>query len=155
VNVDEQTRRHLQEMYLKEQAKIHESVAHLLSESDEIIGTGNGRVENYPGRRRPIHPHEDFMGYLIATTSSLIYIDTFGEIVISFQDVKKLKSEPFPLPATRGLFVELDERFVYFSGQESFVVALVKSFKQGMWHAERSKNPKSKSFLARIFRKQS
>ena len=150
MTMDEQLRKHLQEMYAKEQAKIKDSVSHLLSSTDEIIGTGSGRVENYPGRRRPLHPHEDFMGYLVATTSSLIYIDSFGEIVISFQDIKKLKSEPFPLPSTRGLSVELDERFVYFSGQESFVVALVKSFKQGMWQDERSKNPKSKNLLTRL-----
>ena len=140
-------------MYSREQAQIKESVSHLLSETDAIIGTGSARVENYPGRRRPLHKNEDFGGYLIATTSTLIYVDTFGEIVLSFKDIKKLKAEPFPTPATLGLSVELDDLYVYFSGQGSFVAALVSSFKEGMWRDERSKNPKSRSLLTKLLGK--
>lgn len=151
--MDESYIKKLQEMYIEEQAKLQESVKHLLSPTDEILGTGNARVENYPGRRRPLHPHEDFMGYLVATTSSLIYTDNFGEIVIPFRDIKKIKSEPFPLPATLGLSIVLDNLYAYFSAQESFAVAISKSFKQGMWAGERAKNPKSRKLLSRLLGK--
>lgn len=144
--------RKLIEQHNEIQAAVADSVKHLVSDSDEILAIGNARVENYPGRRRPVHPHEDFMGYLIATKKLLIYKDNYGEIVLHFSDIKKIKVEEFPLPSTMGLMVELDNLYTYFSAVGYFARDLAAAFKQGMWREERSRNPKSKNLLTRILR---
>jgi hypothetical protein len=152
--MDPDLRSELIARYMLEQSNREAAVSHLIANDDVFLDSGNARVENYPGRRRPVHPHEDFMGYIVATNKLLIYKDDFGEIVIPFRDIKKLKCEPFPLEATNGLSIELDQMYAYFSAQESFAHGLAQAFKQGMWHEERKQNPKSKGIIQRVlFRK--
>ena len=152
--MDPDLRKELIARYMLEQSNRQAAVRHLISDDDEFLDSGNARVENYPGRRRPLHPHEDFMGYIVATKKLLIYKDDFGEIVIPFRDIKKLKCEPFPLEATNGISLELDHMYAYFSAQESFAYGLAQAFKQGMWHGERRSNATSRNIIKRVlFRK--
>ncbi len=145
-------RKELIARYMLEQSNREAAVSHLISDDDKFLDSGNARVENYPGRRRPLHPHEDFMGYIVVTKKLLIYKDDFGEIAIPFRDIRKLKCEPFPLEATNGISLELDQMYAYFSAQESFAYGLAQAFKDGMWRVERMQNPKSRSLVSRILR---
>jgi hypothetical protein len=151
--MDPELRSALLAQFMMTQENRKRSVGHLIKSGDEFLDSGSARVENYPGRRRPLHPEEDFMGFIAVTKRLFIYKDDFGEIVLPFRDIKKLKCEAFPLAGTSGLSLELDQMYTYFSAQELFARDLGKAFKSGAWKDERKLNPKSRNIMLRVFSK--
>ena len=116
-------------------AALHEQRALEVSEycsySDLLADTGSARAESVPGIPRPIG-NQDFGGFIVITSSRLIYKDFRRTIVITFDRVKSLSTYSFPMPMTTGLNVDFfDGERLQFSGNSPFIKKLVKEFNHG------------------------
>ena len=140
----EQVRRN----YLEMQQNRAKEILHLLEGDDEFLDSGSARVEDYPGRRKPLHPEEDFYGYIALTHKLFIYKDVYGEIVIPFSQIIRIKIELSRLEGTSGIAVKMDDMNPYFTANTPFANDFGKGFKSGFWSSQLV-NPKSR--LQKIF----
>lgn len=101
------------------------------SDSDLLADTGSARAESVPGIPEPVG-NQDFGGFIVVTSSRMIYQDVRTTIVITFNKVKALSTYSFPLPMTCGLNVDFwDGERLKFSGNTAFILKLVKEFNSG------------------------
>jgi len=131
--MDDELIRQMQLQYIAEQEMRIKHVQKHLGQNDRVLGTGNGRVEDYPGRFKPRHPHEDFDGFIAVTLEKFIYVDLFGEIVIPFCEVVKVTNYDIMLPATIGIRIKRISDTVKFSAQATFGYGIVDEFKNNRW----------------------
>lgn len=101
------------------------------SYSDMLADSGSARAESVPGIPKPVG-NQDFGGFIVVTSSRMIYRDYRAVVVITFNRVRSLSTFSHPLPMTTGLNVEFfnGERY-QFSGNSPFIKKLVREFNQG------------------------
>jgi hypothetical protein len=118
-----------------ELAALHErraaQVIDYCSYSDLLADTGSARAESVPGIPKPVG-NQDFGGFIVVTSSRMIYKDYRRTLVITFDKVKSLSTYSHPLHMTTGLNVEFyDGEILQFSGNTPFIKKFVKEYNRG------------------------
>lgn len=115
--------------------RIHRSriqqVSDVINSAEVPVDTGSARVENYPGRARPVGD-EDFGGFIVVTNQRMIYKDYVSTITILWRNVQSLDKMRMRQQMTTGIRFRLKSGETYeFSGNTPFIRKVLKEFSRG------------------------